>query len=118
MTSIYYRRYRRKRYKNGKLFWESVFAFFFVVRCIHLGNAQPKTTVVHWLPVPCSFYGGVISLRGAEKQFPVLAEEEYDSVLVDWSIDYDPGVEGESEIPVFVRREISADQTISTTTSN
>lgn len=64
------------------------------------------------------FFGGdFISLSGAQKYFPILAEEEYDSVLVDWSIDYDSEGEEAAAMPVFVRREISIDQTISTTSS-
>ena len=119
MTSIYYRRYRRKRYKKWKAFLGVGICVLFLLSVAFIWGMPNQKQPLSLVARSMFFYGGdFISLRGAEKQFPVLAEEEYDSVLVDWSIDYDPGVEGESEIPVFVRREISADQTISTTTSN
>lgn len=64
-----------------------------------------------------SMFMAVISppLDGAKKYFSALTEEEYDSTLVDWAIDYDQCADG---IFVSVRREIAADQIISITSSD
>ncbi|MEE0776352.1 MAG: stage II sporulation protein P [Bacillota bacterium] len=121
MTSFYYRRARRKRYRKRKTFFiGSLCALAVAITGFIWGIGFPKRQIPPEMAARSMFFfgGDFLSLNGAKELFPVLAENEYDSVLVDWSIDYDQREEGAAGVPVLVRREISADQTISTTTSD